>query len=226
VKLRAIIALLAVAAFVWPMADVEAQSGQVVTPTASYSDPAWRDTATSAQADLSAMEQEIGAIFGKDQLVFVTTAESAGGIGFWPNPTGDPSKRYLCVLVKAVVRPPGTGCPWADDKMGRFSNVWDFYAKPFVDHPQLLGVINKYLAKVNNPNLLGGGIIMIYSKKPITDPAFYQTGESYALFMSKSNIALYCQYRLKNQDLFSQSEFFGILEGQDQISTLLTLIHP
>ena len=89
-----------------------------------------------------------------------------------------------------------------------------------------MGFLSKKLDKINDPGLAGGGLVFIYSKQPIDSPSYYQTAEALALFMPRQSVSLFAQYRMTNQTLFSQSEMFGILQGADQVSTLLSIIRP
>lgn len=195
-------------------------AGPALTPLSSYSG-GWQGIAKKYEPDLAGIESSLQGRFSRDQLRFPLPPESAvSAIGFWPNPVGGAAgSRYLCVFVKVRVPPPSTGMPFRDDQNGRVLMIWDFYAK------FTMGLLSAELQKMNEPEIAGGAIIAIYNKLPLDDPSFHQTAEAFALFMPKPAVIQYAQHRMTNQTLFSQSEMFGILEGQ-QISILSHIFRP
>jgi len=190
--------------------------GQIITPTAKYTDPSWQQKASSYQGNLSRMQRDLQARFKPGQFQLLTTGESAvGGVGFWPIPVrfGEPS-RYLAVFARVQVPPPTTGRAFPDTQTGRILTIMDAYGK------ETINMMAREIKAAPDPLLAGGALLFIYSKKPVGDPEFEQTAEALALFMNKDSLTKFAELRMTMQSLFSQSEMLPIFAGQDQIQNL------
>jgi hypothetical protein len=197
--------------------------GAVITPVSSYSDPAWRGKASRYQGSLAAIQSGLQRKFRSDRFRLLTTAESsAGGVGFWANPTqfGDPS-RYLCVFARVQLPPPSTGMPFPDTQTGRILTIMDAYGK------ETMYTVAKELQKINDPQVAGATMIFIFSKKPLNDPGFEQSAESLGLFMKTPDVIKFAKLQMTLQTLFSRSQMLPLLSGGEQIQTLrLYLLQP
>ena len=219
---REIVRWLLLAAMLVPIA-IFAQSGAVITPAGSYTDPAWREKAAAAAPAFSRLQSACAAKFPADGFRFLTTAESSfGGIGFWPNPVnfGSPS-RFLGVGARLQVPPPSSGRSFPDTDTGRILTILDAYGKDTIT------LMAKELTGMNDPQIAGGVIIFIYGKRPLSDPAFESDAEALGLFIPRQTLIAFAELRMTVQTLFSQSEMLPIFKGAEQITNLrLYIIQP
>jgi hypothetical protein len=198
-------------------------SGQVITPHGSYSSPQWSDKAKKYHSNLDRIKKDLTGKYGKDELQLVELNESqSGGIGFWSNPGGtSPDARYLSVFVKTRIPPPTNGRPFNQEtRTGRLLTIWDAYGK------HIMKLFADELDKMNDGSLKGGALVIVYSKKSPGASDFATGSEGFALFVPESVVKSYARHRMTNQSLFSQSQMFGILEGEEQVSALYSLFYP
>ena len=200
-----------------------AQSGAVITPADSYADPAWRAKAQAANAGMASLQSNCAGKFAPATFRFYTMGEtSVGGIGLWPNPVNfGATTRYLGVFCRLQVPPPSTGRSFPDTDTGRILTILDAYGKDTIT------MMSKELAGMTDPQIAGGAIIFIYSKRPLTDPAFESDAEALALFIPRPTLTAFAELRMTVQTLFSQSEMLPIFKGNEQITNLrLYILQP
>ncbi len=198
-------------------------SGQVITPQGSYSSPEWRGKAEKHHSNLERIKKDLTGKYAKDELQLVELNESpSGGIGFWSNPGGtSPEARYLSVFVKTRIPPPTNGRPFNQEtQTGRLLTIWDAYGK------HIMKLFAKELDKMNDGSVKGGALVIVYSKKSPGASDFATGSEGFALFVPENVVQSYARHRMTNQSLFSQSQMFGILEGEEQVSALNNLFYP
>ncbi len=198
-------------------------AGDVITPKEKYSDPAWSKKADKYNKNLERTKSGVEKKYDPSKVHFLTTQESAvGGVGLWGNPSefGDPS-RYLGVFARVRLPDPSTGRPFPDTETGRIMTVIDAYGK------HAISVMAAELEKMQDPGIAGAAMILIYTRKPVTDPAFESQAEALALFMPKDAVIRFAQLRMTVQSLFSKSQMLPVMKGSEQIKNLrLYIIQP
>jgi hypothetical protein len=198
-------------------------ASQVFTPDSKYTNPVWAQKHGQNKAALNRLHSSFSSKFKQSTFKFMTVNEApVGGMGFWPSPTRMGSdKRYLCVFAKVQFPPPSTGRAFPDTQSGHILTVMDAYGKAAIS------MLAKELKGINDPQIAGGAIIFVYSKKPVTDPSFEQDAEALALFMPKDALLRFAELRMTIQTLFSKSDLLPILTGKSQIDTLkLYILQP
>ncbi len=197
--------------------------GAIITPAGAYSDPSWGQKATKYQSHLQRVQSECQRRFRPADFRLLSNAESAvGGVGFWPYPLkfGD-SRRYLCVFARVQFPPPSTGRAFPDTQSGHFLTIMDAYGKDAIN------ILAAELQQMNDPQIAGGAIIFIHSKRPLTDPAFESDAESLGLFMPTDGVIKFSQLKMTVQTLVSQSEKPLLLQGGEQMQHLrMFIIQP
>ena len=219
---RAALVMALIAAVMAGALLLRAQSapGQEITPLSAYSDPDWQEKAKKYHDRLARVQSGLSSKYRPDQLKLFSSSESpTGGLGLWPNPVKfGASARYLCVFARVQVPPPTTGRAFPDTQSGRILTIMDAYGK------NTISILARELETMPDPQLAGAAIIFIYSKKPLSDPAFDQSAEMLGLFMPRQSVITFAQLRMTIQTLFSQSEMLPLLQGQEQLNNFKLLV--
>lgn len=205
----------------WLLAPVLllAQTGDRITPAASYRDPAWRAKAQALSPNLSRLAGQLGGKFGPGFQLLSAGESATAGLGFWANPVdfGNPA-RYLGVFARMQFPPPSSGRSFPDTETGRILTIMDAYGKDTIT------MMAQELSAMNDPQVAGGALIFIYAKKPIGDPGFEQSAEALALFIPRPTLTAFAELRMTVQSLFSQSQMMPVFVGAEQIGNLRTVI--
>ncbi len=197
-------------------ASIGAQGASALTPTGSYSDPAWAQAAKKYRNELVKAQRGIAGKFGEDRIHFLTAGESAaGGLGFWMSPAHyGTDNRYLCIFARVSLPERTTGRAFPDTQAGRLMTIMDAYGK------HSLKVLSEALQKMDDPKIAGAGMVFIYAKKPVTAPDFENDAEAMAIFMPRDAVMQFAALRMTVHTLFSKSHMLPVFVGKDQIESL------
>jgi hypothetical protein len=214
--LAVIITAIVLTIFVPASIPVRAQSGAVITPPASYSNPAWSSLATKYQANLGAVQSGLTSKFASRPYRLLSVGESnVGGIGLWASPLDSPDKRYLAVFARGKLP---ASSPFPDTDSGRVLQIMDYFGK------DTIYIIASQLKTMPEPQIAGAAVILIYGKADINDPAFDQNGEAIAIFIPRSSVMSFANLQMTIQSLFSSSAVMPVFKGGADINELKTSI--
>jgi hypothetical protein len=184
---------------------------QVVTPLSMYATLSAKSIATTHKSGLDRMENSFQKNFPSGQFELFSTQDTpVGGIGFWLNPSHyGADDRYLGVCARMVI----PESPFRDDVSGHIAAVMDRFGKPIMNE------LVREIEKIPEPSVKGVALVFIYSKDQIASPSFQQGAEAFALYISKEDLKLFCEFKMTLQALFNKSEIF-MFQGQSQVQTL------
>jgi hypothetical protein len=190
------------------------QSGAVVTPPGSYSDPGWAALATKYQGNLGSIQTGLTQKFSARPYRLLALGESsAGGIGFWASPAGSQDQRYLAVFARGALPP---SSPFPDSDSGRVLQIMDFYGKDTIYQ------CAAQLKSMPEPQIAGVALIFIYGKGDPNSPAFEQNGEAFAMFIPRGTAMTFASLQMTIQSLFSASTILPLFKGGADIASLKT----
>ncbi|GEM_PF-1841370 len=184
---------------------------EVITPLNIYASLTAKSLASVHQPNLERLQNSFREKFAPGQFQLFTTAQvSVGGLGFWLNPSNFGSDdRYLGLCARMVI----PESPFRDDIAGHLAAVIDRYGK------SIMKEMGKELDLITEPGVKGVALVFVYSRESVTNPAFNQNAEAFALYIKKSDLDLFNQYRMTLQTLLNNSEIF-MFQGESQIQTL------
>jgi hypothetical protein len=185
-----------------------------LTPVGDYSTPKGTTLAQKYGSNLARVLEEITRVYKPEILRPLNTQESTvGAAGFWKNPAKfGTDNRYMGVLFIAT-KPTYI---FGDDRNGHVASVLDKYGK------SILESLTKELEAANDPNLDGVAICIIWGDSVNGNPS--KTGqEGMALFLAKSDVLLYKQFKLTIQNLVNRNDLF-LFNGPKELENLIQFI--
>jgi len=185
-----------------------------LTPVGDYSTPKGTTLAQKYGANLERALQEITKVYKPEALRPVTAKESVvGGAGFWKNPAKfGTDNRYMGVLF-IVTKP---AYIFGDDRNGHVASVLDKYGK------SILETLTRELEAANDPTLDGVAICIIWGDSVSGEPSKIGQ-EGMALFLAKSDVILYKQFKLTIQNLVNRNDLF-LFNGPKELENLTQFI--
>ena len=195
---------------VMTLADME----DSLTPVADYSSPKGQSLQQKYSANLVRALQDITKVYSAGSIRPLTMKESqVGGAGFWKNPAKfGTDNRYLGVMLM-VLKPQYV---FGDDRNGHVASVLDKYGKT------ILETLTRELTGINDPAVDGVAICIIWGNNINGPPA--KTGqEGMALFLAKSDVILYKNFKLTIQNLVNGNDLF-LFNGGVELENLTQFI--
>jgi len=185
-----------------------------LTPVGDYSTPKGTSLAQKHGSSLAKVLDEITKVYKPEVLRPLNTQESTvGGAGFWKNPAKcGTDNRYMGVMF-IVAKP---AYIFGDDRNGHVASVLDKYGK------SILESLTRELEAANDPGLDGVAICIIWGDTVHGNPS--KVGqEGMALFLAKSDVILYKQFKLTIQNLVNRNDLF-LFNGGKELENLTQFI--
>ena len=155
-------------------------AGQVFTPLNKYTNPVWAQKANKkTRLLLTVFILLLPENSNASDFKFITTSEASvwrdGFLGK-SNQNGRKPKIPLCFRQGPVSSLQAPDELFLTPKADTYSQLWTRMARAAISF------LAKELKAMSDPQIAGGAIIFIYSKKPVNDPSFDQDAEALALF--------------------------------------------
>lgn len=177
----------------------------------SYS-PVGRNLITQYQREIFNLAQKANQIFPWTRFELLDLSQSPmGAVGFWVNPIGQISEERflgLCARVNIKLN------YFPDNQWGRLADALDAFGK------DLLRILGEELENIPDPKVKGAVLVLIYSKKELWEPNYFNHAEAIAIYIPRNSLKKFNSFLLTYNLLFSQAEYY-YFQGAYQIRFLL-----